>query len=125
MNDNKIAIVTIVTCIICPNSCKITVEEKNGEQIFTGQQCKRGIAFAKDESTNPKRSFQTTVRTTSKTLPYLPVKTDGEIPKSELFRLVKELNKITVKQNLKCGDTVLCDFCGVSIVACTDMSLEY
>ncbi|MEG0692025.1 MAG: DUF1667 domain-containing protein [Oscillospiraceae bacterium] len=115
----------VVTCIICPNSCKITIEEKNGEQIYSGNQCKRGINFAQNEITNPKRSFQTTVKTASKTLPYLPVKTNGEIPKSELFHLIKELNKITVTQNIRCGDIVLADFCGVSIVSCTDMTLEY
>ncbi len=114
-----------VTCIICPNSCRITVEEKNGVKTIAGNQCKRGIVFAQNEITNPTRSFTTTVRTTSKTLPYLPVKTNGEIPKSELFNLVAKLNKITVKGKVKCGDVVLQDFFGVSVVSCIDMTLEY
>lgn len=116
---------TVVTCIICPNSCKITVTEVNGEKHFSGNRCKRGLAFAQNEITNPTRSITTTVKTTSKTLPYLPVKTKGEIPKSQLINLIKELNKITVKENLKCGSVVLKDFCGVPVVACADMTLEY
>ena len=37
------------TCIVCPRSCRITVEEKDGELVITGNTCKRGYEFAKNE----------------------------------------------------------------------------
>ena len=45
------------TCIVCPNSCRITVSEtKQGLEIH-GNQCVRGADFASKEHTEPMRMF--------------------------------------------------------------------
>lgn len=109
------------TCIVCPNGCRLHVEEKNGELEVTGAFCKKGQAFAKQELTNPTRSITTTVATIFPDMPLLSVKTDGEIPKDKIFDAMKKINAVTVKKRLKVGGVVLKNVFGVNIVATTDM----
>ena len=51
------------TCIICPNSCEITVTYTSREDaVVEGNRCKRGIAYSLDECFDPKRVFTSSVR---------------------------------------------------------------
>ncbi|MDR0589310.1 MAG: DUF1667 domain-containing protein, partial [Spirochaetaceae bacterium] len=52
-----------LTCILCPNGCRLTVEKKGERLDISGNQCKRGIGFAEAEITHPTRTLTTTVRT--------------------------------------------------------------
>jgi len=96
-------------CIVCPNSCKIEVDGKGDQMTFRGNLCKRGIEFARNEMTNPKRSVTTTVKTVYPEYLFIPVKTKGEVPKSKIFELMNEISKITVATKLKDGDIIIKD----------------
>ena len=54
----------LLTCIVCPKGCemKITFDEDGKIASIEGNTCKRGIGYAEDECTNPKRTVTTTVR---------------------------------------------------------------
>lgn len=112
---------TEFTCIVCPNGCRLSVEEKDGELVVSGAFCKKGQSFAKQELTNPTRSITTTVATVFPDMPLLSVKTDGEIPKDKIFDAMKKINKVTVKKRLPVGGIVLKNVFGVNVVATTDM----
>ena len=83
-----------MTCITCPNSCLLYVEQKEGKIIVTGNKCKRGEAFAAAELTHPMRTISSTVRTVYKDIPVLPVRVSEEIPKEKIFDVMKEINKV-------------------------------
>lgn len=100
-----------LVCIVCPRGCRITVE---GESI-TGNTCKRGEEFAKAEMTCPMRSVCSTVKTTFASMPVLPVRTYGEIPKAKIGELMKEINKIVVDKKVKKGDVILANVVGTEI----------
>ena len=52
-----------ITCIVCPIGCNIVVEAENGEiTSITGNQCQRGIDYAKDEFFFSGRILTTTVK---------------------------------------------------------------
>ena len=91
------------TCIVCPTSCRITVEEKNGELIITGNTCKRGEDFARDEYLCPKRMLTTTVKIEGGILPRLPVISSEEIPKEKLKECLSFLYGMKVKAPVTCG----------------------
>lgn len=38
-----------MTCIVCPNGCRLQVMEKDGKIEVTGATCKKGVAFAENE----------------------------------------------------------------------------
>ena len=72
-----------LVCIVCPNSCRLTVTKKEGEVEVSGAKCKRGVNFAKEELTCPMRTVTSSVRTTVKGYPVVSVKTDGEVEKKQ------------------------------------------
>ncbi|WP_374058635.1 hypothetical protein [Alkalibacter rhizosphaerae] len=51
-----------MTCILCPNGCKLKVEY-SGKEIFSveGGKCPRGDKFADQEINDPQRNIATSV----------------------------------------------------------------
>lgn len=114
------------TCIVCPNSCRITVEERPDGLSITGYKCKRGLAFATSEHTAPTRMLTSTVKLAGARTGRLPVITTGEVPKAKLFECQKALFSVLVRAPVKCGDIVVKDICGTGIdVAATRSMREY
>jgi CxxC motif-containing protein len=102
-------------CIVCPNGCRLQVEEQGGELLITGNLCKRGLAFAEAEITHPTRTVTSTVRTAFPDVPVLPVRTDGEIPKGKIPELMEVLRGLTIQRPLKIGETVVENLLGLGV----------
>jgi CxxC motif-containing protein len=90
-------------CIVCPNGCRLRIEEADGGMQVTGNQCKRGIDFARAEITNPTRTLTTTVRTIFPEVPALPVRTDGEIPRGKIGEVMALLAGVVIREPLRIG----------------------
>ena len=112
------------TCIVCPNSCRITVEEAPGGLNISGYKCKRGLTFAENEHTAPTRMLTSTVKLSGAKQNRLPVITAGEIPKSKLFECQNALFSIAVRAPIKCGEVVLKDVCGTGVDVVATRSIE-
>ena len=56
-------------------------------------------------------------------MPYLPVRTDGEIPKYAIKDALKELSSIVLDRRVKCGDVIIENIANtsVSVVAALDI----
>jgi len=115
-----------ITCIVCPNGCKLCVEKEDGEYIVTGQKCKRGITFAVQEMEDPRRVLCTTVKTCYKEIPRLSVRTDGEIQKHLIQPLMKKLRKIVVKEPVTVGEIIEENVfdSGINIIATTSLKQQ-
>ena len=76
-----------IICISCPKGCRITVQNR-GEEIIsiTGNDCPKGIKYAKGEFINPLRILPTTVKVIGGELPLVSVKTEKAIPKRLLLK---------------------------------------
>ncbi|MFD3158579.1 DUF1667 domain-containing protein [Haloimpatiens sp. FM7330] len=97
----------VITCIGCPNSCKITIKELDGKLIIEGNKCKKGREFAINEIKNPKRSLCTTVKTIFENFPRISVRTNGEIPKELISRAMEIINKIVIHKPVNCGEIII------------------
>ncbi|HHV57333.1 MAG TPA: DUF1667 domain-containing protein [Firmicutes bacterium] len=89
-----------LTCIVCPVGCgiKLTYDADRREILsVTGNQCKRGAAYAADEVFAPKRVLTTTVRVEDGFLPVVPVRTAQPIPKEKIWDALKELAALQIK----------------------------
>lgn len=95
-----------MTCINCPLGCQLEVEI-NGELKVTGNRCKKGEEYAKNEIKNPTRIITSTVRVQGGDRPLLSVKTDKEIPKARIFDIMKEINKVAVNAPVEIGDIII------------------
>ena len=111
-------------CIVCPSSCRLSVEEIDGKIVVSGNDCKRGIAHGISEYSSPKRMLTTTVTITGGTLRRLPVITAAEIPKSKLMDCLKELYSITVPAPITCGDVIYRDICGTGVDVIASRSMN-
>ncbi len=112
-----------LTCIQCPLSCRITVSGEGDQLKFTGNQCKQGIEYARQEVTNPTRTLTTTVATAFPDFPVLPVRTAGEVPLGKIFEIMKVIRAVQVEQRLKPGDVILENLAGTgtALIATADM----
>ena len=107
-----------LTCIVCPKGCRITVEYENSDilNVF-GYTCKRGLAYAKDEVLDPKRTITTTVKADDGSV--VSVKTDKAISKNLIFEAMKEINSTKVDLPVCVGDIIIDNLLNtdVSVVA--------
>lgn len=95
----------------------------DGKISVTGNSCMRGASFAEAEMTRPTRSLTTTVSTNFKEMPYLPVRTKGEIPKEDIWKVIGNLRKFKLETPVKCGDVVIPNIAmtGCDIIATSDI----
>lgn len=113
-----------ITCIVCPLSCTIEVEEKDGAHAFSGHECSRGEKYALQETLDPRRVLTGTVKVDGGRLPRLPVKTTAPIPKALIPKAARLLDEITVKAPLRCGELIVENFAGSGAGLVATRSLE-
>jgi CxxC motif-containing protein len=113
-----------ITCILCPRGCSVEISKSNGDYIVKGNRCKKGKGYAINEITNPTRTLTSTVKTSIKDFPRLPVRTDKEVPLKDIFQFMIEINNVIVTKRLKPGDIVIENIrnSGANLVATADMS---
>lgn len=106
-------------CIACPIGCHLDVEV-NGKEVVSieGNRCKRGINYAIDEHTDPKRMVTVTCNVNSSIVNRVPVKTTEAISKIYIDDLIKDLYKLSLVTPLQLGEKVIENYkdTGVDIV---------
>ena len=115
-----------MTCIVCPNGCELTVEQNGSEIKVSGNRCPRGIKFAETELIKPMRTICSTVKTVFPEVPVLPVRTSSEIPKDQIFAVMKEINQVVLKERVHSGEAVIHNVLnlGVDIIATSSQLQE-
>lgn len=108
-------------CISCPMGCRLKVDAEKKE--VTGNACPRGKEYGINEVLHPVRVITSVVKIINGTLPVLPVKTNGAIPKQLNFACMEEINKVTVAAPVKRGDVIIKNVLetGVDVVATRGM----
>ena len=103
-------------CVSCPMGCHLDIEiPAQGPWQITGNQCKRGLVYAKAELTNPVRVLTSTVKILNGFLNRVPVRTSDALPKPMLFDAMKVINKVVLQAPVKMGDVVIQDLLGTGI----------
>lgn len=105
----------LLTCIVCPRGCQLrAVLADDGSVVSVeGNACKRGVGYAEDECTHPKRTVTSTVKLIGGTP--VAVKTSGSVPKERVFDVMKEINAVRYDGALRVGDVVIKDVCGLGV----------
>ena len=110
-------------CIVCPMGCRLKIEGSPGNLTISGNKCKRGIAYAQEELTNPTRMICSTVKISGGIHKVVPVKTDRAIPEKYKFEVMKLINKVELNSPVTMGDVVLENVfdTGVNVVVTRNM----
>ena len=110
-----------MTCIECPQGCRLEIETDGSRVIsVTGNKCKRGDKYARQEIEAPMRTLTTSVLTRGLELKMLPVRTSRPIPKGRLFEAMEAVKRMVVTSPVKAGTVIAPDFLGlgVDLLAC-------
>ena len=110
-------------CIVCPVGCRLTVSGTLDDLQVSGEQCKRGIAHAHEEITNPTRMVCTTVKIEGGIHNVIPVRTDKPIPDKYKLEVVKAVKNIVLTSPVTMGEIIIADLfgTGVNLIAERDM----
>lgn len=101
-----------LTCIVCPRGCHLTIDDNMN---VSGNFCKRGERYAKQEMLEPKRNISSTVSIISNNYDRLPVKTSCEIAKDKIFDAMKVIHSVTVKAPVRTGDIIVKSIAGTDV----------
>lgn len=99
-----------ITCINCPMGCALTVEVDGDNVTVTGNTCKRGEVYGKQEVTNPKRVVTSLVRIKDGAV--VSCKTNQPINKADIFKVLEELRHVEVTLPVRIGDVIIADVLG-------------
>jgi CxxC motif-containing protein len=112
-----------ITCILCPNGCSLSIEKIGQEWDIKGNKCPKGKEFAISEITDPRRIVCSTIKTTFKKVPRLPVKTNGEVPLKDVFNVMTEINSKSLGKPVQVGDVVIENVSntGINVIATSNL----
>jgi CxxC motif-containing protein len=114
-----------MTCIECPEGCRLELEADGSRLItVTGNKCKRGAAYARQETEAPLRTLTTSVLTSGLDLKMLPVRSSKPIPREKLAAAMDAVKRIVVTSPLKAGAVVAPDLLGLGadLIACRGLN---
>jgi len=96
-----------LTCIVCPKGCSLSVREGDNGYAVCGALCPRGELYALQEINDPRRTLQTTIRTTIPGCRRAAVKTSKEVPLGEIFSYRDAIKGVILKEKKECGSVLV------------------
>ena len=113
-----------ITCISCPVGCRMTVQVEDGAFVsVTGNTCKRGEVYARQECVAPERIVTAVIPVEGSVTP-LSVKTRTPIPKAKIANCMAALAAVKLAAPVAMGDVVLPDVCGTGVDVIATKSVE-
>lgn len=114
-----------LTCIVCPIGCRLTVERRaDGSLEVSGNRCRRGEAYAREEFRDPRRTVTGTCAVADGDVPRLPVKSSQRVPVDEIPRFLNAMYELVVPAPVTCADVVASDVAGTGIDLVATMTVK-
>ena len=114
----------IITCINCPVGCRMEVVHE-GETVIsvTGNTCKRGDAYARQECVAPLRMVTAVAPVKDREMP-VSLKTRTPIPKKLIDDCMKAVMEKPFEAPIQAGDVLIPDVCGTGVDVIATKSVE-
>ena len=105
----------IITCINCPVGCRMEVVHE-GENVIsvTGNTCKRGDAYARQECVAPLRMVTAVAPVKDREMP-VSLKTRTPIPKKLIDDCMKAVMEKPFEAPSQAGDVLIENVCGCGV----------
>lgn len=100
------------TCIICPRGCQLKIDDNMN---VTGNTCPRGKEYAISEVTDPRRTITTTIRVKNREDTLVSVKTSAPVPKGMIFKVMEEIDALSIDAPCKIGQIAKTNILGLNI----------
>ena len=103
-----------MTCIICPNGCRMQVSFDRQEILNVKHAlCPKGWDYAREEIFHPVRILTATMKVENGELPLVSVRSDRPIPKKKLRESVKTLATMTLQAPIEFHQVIAENFSGL------------
>lgn len=103
-------------CINCPLGCSLKVETEGKKVVrVSGNTCRRGEAYAREEITNPTRTITSTAALKGGEQAVIPVKTKKPVPKDKIAACMEAIKTITVEAPVHIGDILMENVAGTGV----------
>ena len=97
----------IITCINCPMGCRMQVTLENGEVAeISGNQCARGLSYARQESVLPLRMVTAVAPVMGSETP-VSLKTEQPIPKAKIAQTMQAVRALRLSLPIQMGQVLL------------------
>ena len=105
----------IITCINCPVGCRMEVTHE-GENVIsvTGNTCKRGDAYARQECVAPLRMVTAVAPVKDREMP-VSLKTRTPIPKKQINACMRAIMETPFAPPIAAGDVLIKNVCGTGV----------
>ena len=102
------------TCIVCPNGCEIDVEYE-GRELCTcsGNLCKRGEEYVRQEIRDPRRTIASCVRVEGGELPLVSVRLTRPVSRDRIFDVMDLIHTLKLQAPVTAGTVVVPDILGL------------
>ena len=104
-----------LTCIVCPNSCRLTAEMEGSSVNISGYKCSRGLDYGRQEALDPRRYLTASVLADNLDLTVVPVKSKKPLPKDKLLPAMEQVKKFRLNKAVKIGAVLIPDLAGTGI----------
>ena len=103
------------TCLGCPIGCPLELVHEGKEiREVSGNRCKRGAKYARQEFTDPQRALSTTVSIRAARYARLPVKVTQTLPKHRVMEAARIIHAVSVEAPVTMGQVLLEDVLGIA-----------
>lgn len=104
-----------ITCINCPVGCRMTVV-RDGETVLsvTGNTCKRGENYARQECVAPERMITAVAPVQDREMP-VSLKTRTPIPKKRIADCMRAVMEKPFQPPIATGDVLIPNVCGTGV----------
>lgn len=97
-----------LTCINCPMGCLMEAEVSEGQVVsVTGNTCKRGEIYARNEVVHPVRMITSSLPVTGGVLEMVSCKTDQPVDKDKIFEVMECLKDVVIEAPVEIGDILI------------------
>ncbi len=106
-------------CTACPRGCRLTVEINDDNISVSGNKCSKGNSYGKEEAVCPMRVLTTTVATSIKEMPRLPVKSSKAVPLKNFPEYMRLVRQIKINEKKLPGNVIIKNFAesGADLIA--------
>lgn len=115
---------TELICIVCPIGCHMSIDRGGGDSLTVdGNRCRRGLSYAQEEFSNPRRVVTATASIRGGLSPRLPVRSSTPVPVDSVASFLAEVYRLELETPVRRGDVIAEDLAGTGVDLLASMSV--